>query len=83
MLRPRSCRTAFTRGTTRVARRYLYQIARRRTAFAKPYVWWVKEPLDVDAHAARRRAASWACEISSRSPRKTTHDLDVQIDAAC
>jgi tRNA pseudouridine38-40 synthase len=31
-----------------VARRYLYQIARRRTAFAKPYVWWVKEPLDVD-----------------------------------
>jgi tRNA pseudouridine38-40 synthase len=31
-----------------VARRYLYQIATRRTAFAKPYVWWVKEPLDVD-----------------------------------
>ena len=31
-----------------VARSYLYQIARRRTAFAKPYVWWVKEALDVD-----------------------------------
>jgi tRNA pseudouridine38-40 synthase len=30
-----------------VARRYLYQIARRRTAFAKAYVWWVKEPLDI------------------------------------
>jgi tRNA pseudouridine38-40 synthase len=30
-----------------VARRYLYQISRRRTAFAKPFVWWVKEPLDV------------------------------------
>ena len=30
-----------------VARRYVYQIARRRTAFAKAYVWWVKEPLDV------------------------------------
>jgi tRNA pseudouridine38-40 synthase len=30
-----------------VARRYVYQIARRRTAFAKPYVWWVKEPIDV------------------------------------
>ncbi len=29
-----------------VARAYLYQIARRRTAFAKPYVWWVREPLD-------------------------------------
>jgi tRNA pseudouridine38-40 synthase len=32
-----------------VGRRYLYQIARRRTAFAKAYVWWVKEPLNVDA----------------------------------
>ena len=32
-----------------VSRSYLYQIARRRTAFAKPYVWWVREALDVDA----------------------------------
>jgi tRNA pseudouridine38-40 synthase len=30
-----------------VARSYLYQVARRRTAFAKPFVWWVKDPLDV------------------------------------
>jgi len=38
-----------------VARSYLYQVARRRTAFAKPYVWWVREDLDVDA--MRRVAA--------------------------
>jgi tRNA pseudouridine38-40 synthase len=31
-----------------VGRSYLYQISRRRTAFAKPYVWWVKEPLALD-----------------------------------
>ena len=31
-----------------VARSYLYQISRRRSAFAKPFVWWVKEPLDLD-----------------------------------
>ncbi len=31
-----------------VARRYLYQVATRRTAFAKPYVWWVKETLRVE-----------------------------------
>jgi tRNA pseudouridine38-40 synthase len=31
-----------------VMRSYVYQIARRRTAFAKPYVWWVKDPLDVE-----------------------------------
>ena len=30
-----------------VRRSYVYQIARRRTALAKPYVWWVKDPLDL------------------------------------
>lgn len=38
-----------------VARRYLYQVATRRTAFAKPFVWWVKEPIDL---ARVRRAAN-------------------------
>ena len=37
-----------------VARSYLYHVSRRRTAFAKPFVWWVKDDLDV----ARMRAAS-------------------------
>jgi len=27
------------------ARSYLYQISRRRTALAKPYVWWIKDEL--------------------------------------
>lgn len=40
-----------------VARRYVYQIARRRSAFAKPYVWWVKEALDLEA--MQRAAASF------------------------
>lgn len=31
-----------------VARCYLYQISRRRTAFGKPFVWWIRDPLDVD-----------------------------------
>jgi len=29
-------------------RSYVYQISRRKTAFFKPYVWWIKEPLDAD-----------------------------------
>lgn len=29
-----------------VARSYLYQISRRRSAFAKRMVWWIKRPLD-------------------------------------
>jgi tRNA pseudouridine38-40 synthase len=30
-----------------VARSYLYQISRRRTAFAKNFVWWVRDDLDL------------------------------------
>lgn len=33
------------------ARYYLYQIATRRTAFGKPFVWWVRDRLDVAAMA--------------------------------
>jgi tRNA pseudouridine38-40 synthase len=39
-----------------VARRYLFQIARRRSAFVKPFVWWVKESIDID----RMRAGAGA-----------------------
>jgi tRNA pseudouridine38-40 synthase len=35
-----------------VRRSYLYQVSRRRAAFAKRYVWWVKAPLDAGAMAA-------------------------------
>jgi tRNA pseudouridine38-40 synthase len=30
-----------------VSRSYLYQVSRRRTAFAKPFVWWVRDDLDL------------------------------------
>ncbi len=39
------------------ARSYIYNVSRRRTAFAKPFVWWVKEDLDVEA----MRAAAASC----------------------
>lgn len=32
-----------------LSRVYLYQISTRRTAFAKPFVWWVKDRLDFEA----------------------------------
>lgn len=32
-----------------VERSYVYQISTRRTAFGKPYVWWIREPISVDA----------------------------------
>jgi tRNA pseudouridine38-40 synthase len=36
-------------------RSYVYQISRRKTAFFKPYVWWIKDALDA---AAMREAAA-------------------------
>lgn len=38
-----------------ISRSYLYQIARRRTALAKRFVWWVKRPLDPERMAAAAR----------------------------
>ena len=31
-----------------IARSYMYQISRRRTAFGKKYVWWIKDTLDAE-----------------------------------
>ena len=39
-----------------VARSYIYQVARRRTAFAKPFVWWVKEEVDAERMREAARA---------------------------
>ncbi|MBX7043420.1 MAG: tRNA pseudouridine(38-40) synthase TruA [Ignavibacteria bacterium] len=32
-----------------VSRQYLYRISRRRTAFEKKYVWWIKDKLNISA----------------------------------
>jgi len=70
-----------------VARRYLYQIARRRTAFAKAFVWWVKDPIDV---SRMRQAATafvgfkdfdaFAESDGSDVPDRSTHVLVDRLD---
>ena len=56
VLRAERVRHRFHARHDAIARSYLYQISRRRTAFGKAYVWWVKEELDIEAmrHAAAR-----------------------------
>jgi tRNA pseudouridine38-40 synthase len=56
-----------------VSRSYLYQISRRRTAFFKPYVWWIREPLDV----TRMRAAA-AAFVGMRNFESFTDDEPAQ-----
>jgi tRNA pseudouridine38-40 synthase len=41
-----------------VARSYLYQVTRRRSAFGKPYLWWVKESLAVESMRSAARVFS-------------------------
>ena len=48
VLRVEKVRHRFHARHDAVARSYIYHVARRRTAFAKHYVWWVKEELDVE-----------------------------------
>jgi tRNA pseudouridine38-40 synthase len=64
-----------------VARSYVYQISRRRTAFAKRYVWWVKDRLDL----AKMEAAA-KCFVGMKNFESFTADdpdeksTKVQID---
>src|SRR5437762_8622328 len=59
-----------------LARRYVYQVATRRTAFAKPFVWWVKEPLDVERMRAAARAFVGLHDFSSFRARDDKGDDD-------
>jgi len=43
----RTCPPRFHSRHDAVDRTYLYQISRRRSAFAKPWIWWVKRSLDL------------------------------------
>lgn len=69
-----------------VARSYLYQVARRRIAFGKPYVWWVKEPLDVDqmreAAALMAGFHDFRSFTDDRPDQKSTEVLVERMDVA-
>ena len=54
VLRIQKVRHTFHARHSARSRTYVYQVALRRTAFAKPFVWWVKDPLDI----ARMRGAA-------------------------
>jgi tRNA pseudouridine38-40 synthase len=54
ILRIETVRHRFHARHSAVGRSYIYQVSLRRTAFAKAFVWWVKDELDVP----RMRAAA-------------------------
>ena len=48
VLRIEKVRHTFHARRDATARSYVYHVARRRTAFTKPFVWWVKDDIDVE-----------------------------------
>lgn len=52
ILRVVTARPSFHARHDAVSRSYVYQLATRRTAFGKPFVWWVRDRLDVKSMQA-------------------------------
>jgi tRNA pseudouridine38-40 synthase len=57
-----------------VSRVYLYQISRRRTAFAKPFVWWIKDRLDERAMARAAEAIAGRHDFSAFTDKRLGAD---------
>ena len=53
-----------------ISRIYLYQIATRRTAFAKPFVWWIKDRLDLESMARAAKMLEGRHDFSAFSDRR-------------
>lgn len=56
------------------SRVYLYQIATRRTAFAKPFVWWIKDRLDFEAMQAAAAAIGGRHDFSAFTDKRLKED---------
>jgi tRNA pseudouridine38-40 synthase len=70
VLRADRARDGFHARRDAVGRVYLYQISRRRTAFAKPFVWWIRDELDAVAMARAARDAVGRHDFSAFADRR-------------
>jgi tRNA pseudouridine38-40 synthase len=71
------CHPAFHARHEALDRTYLYQLSRRRSAFAKPYAWWVKRDLDLEALGEAWRAFEGPRDMAAFA------DLDPREDSRC
>ena len=66
------------------ARTYIYRISRRRSAFDKPVVWWVRDPLDVPAMAQAAKSLCGLHDFSAfaqADPKKPDESTKVNVEA--
>ena len=62
-----------------VRRTYRYRIARRRTGFGKPYVYWAKDPLDVGAMDRAARLLAGRHDFASFCENPEGHDSTIVV----
>ena len=70
VLKVEEARSGFDPRREAVSRSYVYQISTRRTAFAKKFVWWVRDPLNVDAMSKAAGALVGRHDFSSFCERR-------------
>jgi tRNA pseudouridine38-40 synthase len=75
----RTCPPRFHARHDAVDRTYLYQISRRRSAFGKPWIWWVKRSLDLDRLARAWTAFQGDQDVSAFADLDTEEDGRVRI----
>lgn len=64
------------------SRIYMYQISRRRTAFGKEFVWWIKDQLNVSSMSEAARFIPGMHDFSSFSDQRgTAESTDVLVEA--
>ena len=64
------------------SRIYMYQISRRRTAFGKAFVWWIKDSLNVPSMVAASRFIPGMHDFASFSDQRgTAESTDVLVEA--
>ena len=63
------------------ARTYLYQLSRRRTAFGKPYAWWVKGSFDLQALGSAWKAFEGKHDLSAFADLEPREDGRMALEA--
>ncbi len=77
----RPCSSTFHARHDAMERSYLYQLSTRRSAFAKPYVWWVKRPLNLRDLRAAWETFQGNHEFAAFADLEPGEDSRVQIRA--
>ena len=77
-----SCSPGFHARHEAMSRTYLYQLSLRRSAFAKPYLWWVKAPMDLRKLEEAWAAFQGAYDLSAFADLEPGEDPRCQIQSS-